>query len=334
MTVRRYWRWLLAVPLAAILLYLSLRGVDWHTVWHTIAGARWGFLAVGAAIMCGSLVLRSLRWRILLNAEGHLSVPAVFRATMAGYLGNAFLPARAGELIRTLVVNGWSSLSKTYILTTALCERLSDAIVLVLASSMILLGVNPKPRWMADVSRTTATLAVIGALAIAVAPHTEALCRAVLERIPLPAKLRGHFLKLTDQVLLGVRAFHHIGRFFSFAALTVAIWVSDTLGTMVSARALGLHFSFGVAILLIAAMGLASALPSTPGYVGIYQFVAVTVLVPFGVPKDLALAYILVAQAASYLVTAAVGLPCCLDIFLTMSGRTAPPPGLKSASVG
>jgi glycosyltransferase 2 family protein len=307
---RRFWSWLLAIPLAAILLYYSLRGVDWRTVWRTIAAAQWSFLMGSAALMSFSFFLRSLRWRILLNAEGRLSVPTVFRATMAGYLGNSFLPARAGELVRMFVISSQSSLSKTYVLTTALSERLMDAIALVLASSLVLLGVDPKPGWMADVSRTTATLSSLGAVAIAVMPHTEGLCRGLLKRIPLPTKLRGTLLALTDQVLLGVRAFHNPGRFFGFVAFTVIIWASDTVGTMIGARALAIHLSFRVALLLIAAMGLGSALPSTPGYVGIYQFVAVTVLVPFGISKDLALAYILVAQAMAYIVTVALGLPC------------------------
>jgi hypothetical protein len=36
----RAWSWTLSIPLAAFLLYLSLRGVDWKGVWRTIAGAR------------------------------------------------------------------------------------------------------------------------------------------------------------------------------------------------------------------------------------------------------------------------------------------------------
>jgi uncharacterized membrane protein YbhN (UPF0104 family) len=57
-----------------------------------------------------------------------------------------------------------------------------------------------------------------------------------------------------------------------------------------------------VAFLLMAGLGLGSALPSTPGYVGIYQFVAVRVLTPFGFSRTDAIAYILVAQALSYVV--------------------------------
>jgi uncharacterized protein (TIRG00374 family) len=314
----RLWSWILAIPLAAVLLYYSLRGVDWSGVWHTIAGARGGFVALAGCFTCFSFFQRAVRWRILLNAEAHLSLGQVFCANMSGYLGNAFLPARAGELVRTLIVSSRSSLSKTYVLTTALSERLMDVIALVLWSSIILLGVEPKPRWIADVSRTTAIVATLGALIIAVLPHTGSLCRAIIERVPVPQKLRELLLRLVDQVLLGMRAFHHLGRFLGFASLTVTIWVCDTLSVMICGRGLGLEMSFGVAMLLVTAMGLGSALPSTPGYVGIYQFVAVTVLVPFGFTKDAALAFILVAQAVGYVTVLLLGLPC---VYVLKRGR-------------
>jgi uncharacterized protein (TIRG00374 family) len=306
----RAWSWIVALPLAAFLLYWSLRGVDWKTVWRTIAGAHLEFLALASLCTSFSFFVRSLRWRILLNAEERLSIGAVFCATMAGYLGNAFLPARAGELVRTLVVSGRSKLSKTYVLTTALSERLMDVIALVLWSSLILLGVRPKPDWMAGVARTMAITAGLGAIAIAILPHTGALSQSLVSRAPLPPVLRERLLRLVDQVLLGMRAFHHVERFLGFAALTVVIWITDTVGMMFVARSLSLAMSFSVAMLLITALGLSSALPSTPGYVGIYQFVAVTVLVPLGIAKSPALAFILLTQAYGYVVTLLMGLPC------------------------
>ena len=325
----RAWSWILSVPLAAVLLYFSLRGVDWKGVWQTIAGARWGFLAAGCGCSCFSFFLRSLRWRILLNAEERLSVGVVFSANMAGYLGNSFLPARAGELVRTFAISARSSLSKTYVLTTALSERLMDAIALVLWSSLILLGAGAKPRWIEDLSRTTAMVAAAGALAIALLPHTESLCRNLLRRLALPSALRERLLRFADQVLLGVRAFHNVGRFLGFAVLTVAIWMTDAFGAILMAYGLHLHFSFTVAMLLLTGMGLGSALPSTPGYVGIYQFVAVTVLTPFGISRDAALAYILVAQASAYVVTLALGLP---SLYWIRAAPTASPRCTSSKS--
>jgi uncharacterized membrane protein YbhN (UPF0104 family) len=200
-------------------------------------------------------------------------------------------------------------LSKTYVLTTALGERLMDVIALVLWSSLVLLGVNPKPRWIEDLSRTMAIIAAAGAVVVMVLPHTGGLVENLLRRIPLPEGLRNRLLRLAEQILLGLRAFHNWGRFTGFVALTVVIWVSDACSVMVGTRALGLTVSFRVALLLLTGLGLGSALPSTPGYVGIYQFVAVTVLTPFGIGRDEALAYILVAQALASVVMLAFGLP-------------------------
>lgn len=76
----------------------------------------------------------------------------------------------------------------------------------------------------------------------------------------------------------------------------------DAASTVLGGSALGLAIPIPVAFLLIAGLGLGSALPSTPGYVGIYQFVAVSVLVPFGFSRTDAIAYILVAQALQYVV--------------------------------
>lgn len=306
---RNTWSWAISILLAALLLFLALRGVDWHAVAKTIVGARWEYVAMAAATTSCSFFLRAVRWRILLNAEGRLGITTVFCGNMAGYLGNSFLPARAGELVRSLLISRHGSLSKTYVLTTALAERLADVIALVLWSSLILLGgVNPKPRWITDISRTMVVVAGAGAVAIVVLPHTSRLVEAVLVRLPL-GRFRKPLLALAEQVLLGLRAFHQWSRFLGFAVLTVAIWLLDVLTSMNIGWALGLDLRFAVVLLLLTGLGLSSALPSTPGYVGIYQFVAVTLLAPFGVGRDDALAFILMLQALGYVMVLLYGLP-------------------------
>jgi len=301
--------WVLSFLISGVLLYYALRGVDWAGVWRTVAAAQWGYLAGAAAISSGSYFLRSLRWRILLNAEGNFDVGTVFWANMAGYLGNNFLPARAGELLRSVMVSTRSALSNTYVLTTALSERLMDVIALVLGASLVLLAVDPKPHWMETLSRTMAFVAAAGAVVIMVLPHTGTLLETILTRIPMPAGLRQRLLKLAGQILLGMRAFHDWTRFGGFVFLTLVIWAADSTSAVVAASGLGLHISFMVALLLLTGLGLGSALPSTPGYVGVYQFVAVTVLTPFGISRDAALAYILVIQVSGYFVVTLFGLP-------------------------
>jgi uncharacterized membrane protein YbhN (UPF0104 family) len=84
--------------------------------------------------------LRALRWRLLLSGGHQFGFLTVFSANMVGYLGNAFLPARAGEVVRSVMISPRGPLSKTYVLMTAAVERLSDAIALVPACSPALLS--------------------------------------------------------------------------------------------------------------------------------------------------------------------------------------------------
>jgi uncharacterized membrane protein YbhN (UPF0104 family) len=86
------------------------------------------------------------------------------------------------------------------------------------------------------------------------------------------------------------------------------VWWIDAVSAVLIATGMHLPLSFPVAMLLLAALGLGGSVPSTPGYVGIFQAVAVAVLPPFGFSKSDAIAYILVFQGLSYAVFVSWGL--------------------------
>ena len=291
-----------AALVAAVLLYYSLRGIEWREVGRTIAGADAGLLALTGAIASVTIFLRAIRWRILLNAEGHVSVATAFWATAAGLFGNNFLPARAGELIRTYIIAARCGLAKSYVLATALSERVADAIVLAVMSAVVLLVLPSPPGWFAGAARPIAILGLLGAAAIAVLPLLGPVGRAVIERAPLPGSLRPRLVAAMEHGLRGLRGFHHGRRLTGFLGLAVVIWVLDAAGTVIGGAALGLRIQPAAAFLLIAGLSVGSALPSTPGYVGIYQFVAVSVLTPFGFSRAEAIAFIVVTQALGYVV--------------------------------
>ncbi len=294
--------WVLSLSIAAILLYYSLRGIEWGRVWQIMCGARPEVIALALLIMTLALVLRALRWRVLLSANSAIPAPLAFWATAAGYFGNNVLPARAGEVVRTLIVSGRSGMSKAFVLTTAFSERVVDAIVLITISAVVLLTLREQPGWLAAAARPFAALGFAGVLAIALLPAFESFWFRFLARMPVPRRLRHHVEHALRQVLEGIRSFHNRGRLVRFLIYTAAIWTCDGLITVVIARSIGLAISLPVAFLLVAGMGLGSALPSTPGYVGIYQFVAVSILTPFGFSRTDAIAYILLFQVMNFAV--------------------------------
>jgi uncharacterized membrane protein YbhN (UPF0104 family) len=213
-----------------------------------------------------------------------------------------FLPARAGELVRTMMISGSSNLRKSFVLTTALAERMADAIALVLISAGVLVMLPSKPAWLAGAAKVFGVIGSCGVMAIVLIPKLERFWKHLMELLRLPASLQARIAGLLDGVCLGLRSFHDAGRVMAFVALTMIIWCMDAVSTVVGGAALGLTIDIGVAFLLIAGLGLGSAIPSTPGYVGVYQFIAVTILVPFGLSRTDAIAYILFSQATVYAV--------------------------------
>ncbi|MFL6415559.1 MAG: lysylphosphatidylglycerol synthase transmembrane domain-containing protein [Bryobacteraceae bacterium] len=292
--------WVIALILAGILLYFSLRGIDWAEVWRIVSRAYLPYVVLALLISTFSLFLRAFRWRILLQAQAPVPVSTAYWATSAGYFGNNFLPARAGELVRTMVVSSATGLGKTFVLTTALTERLADAIALVLISSIVLLTLPYRPGWFDNAARPFAILGFGGALAILIVPKLEKVWHGIVMRLPIPKAIGDKLADTLTHVHAGLRAFHDWTRLLGFLSLTLVIWFSDAASALIGMRALGMSTTLAVALLLITGLGLGSALPSTPGYVGIYQFVAVGVLVPFGFSKTNAIAYILLAQAMQY----------------------------------
>ena len=300
--------WIASLALAGGLLYYSLRGIEWARVWTTVRRAQPQEVALALVAISLALFLRSVRWRVLLTAEGRVTIPLAFWATSAGYLGNNVLPARAGEVVRTMMISSRSGMSRAFVLTTALSERVVDAIVLITISGTILLTIPKGPGWLADAAKPFAILGFFGVACIALVPAFESLWFRLLARMPVPHRLQDTVEHVLRQALQGIRSFHDRGRLLRFLTLTVVIWCLDGMTTVLSAHAIGLSIGLPLAFLLIAGLGLGSALPSTPGYVGIYQFVAVSVLTPFGLSRTDAIAYILFYQAVSYLVVLSWGL--------------------------
>ena len=81
---------------------------------------------------------------------------------------------------------------------------------------------------------------------------------------------------------------------FRLALLAAAVWLVDVMANMIGVQIIYRCLSLGHAL---AALGVSRAIASTPGHVGVYQWVGVSVLVPFGVARADSLVHVLIRQA-------------------------------------
>jgi uncharacterized protein (TIRG00374 family) len=304
----RYWKWIIAIALSAALLYLALRGVEWRRVGTIVVHCRIRYLMLSASCGALSYLVRALRWRVLLNAREKLTYTTVLWASSVGYLANNYLPARAGELVRTAMISSRSSLSKTYVFTTAMTERVIEFLILVLMASLLSLTLSQRPVWLMRLLLLT-TLGAVGAIAFfLLLPWADHARTGLVTHLPVSERMKDRLHDITESVTLALGALRDPLRLFQVCGATAIVWTLDATAGVILAHALGMNLLFAVAVLLSTGLAIGNILPATPGAVGIFQFAAVEVLTPFHYTQTEAIAYILVAQATAYVVVTALGL--------------------------
>jgi uncharacterized protein (TIRG00374 family) len=302
---KRVWRaarLVLGLALAAAFLVLAFRDIDWDQLAQVARGANPAVLL--AALLIGSINLgiRALRWHVLL-APGHPGpFPGTFWVVTVGYLGNNVLPMRAGDLGRSYLMGRRSGMGGSFALATTAAERVFDAIFLVVLGGLALQGHPALPPWL---SRGMVLLAVaaIGALfGLLLLPAVWGRVAAWAETQPrmagLVSRLRQRWL---DRFIEGLSSIRHLGRLAVFLILTCCIWSVDALTTVLVGAALGVQIPLLAAFVILAALGVSSAVPLTPGQVGVYQWVASSVAVSYGIAREPALLLAVALQVLNYL---------------------------------
>lgn len=300
---------LLSLFLAGLFLFLVLRDLDWYIFLNTIKNVEYGHLIIIFIWGTTTYFIRALRLRFLLANEKKLQIKNVFWANMAGYLGNNILPARAGELIRATYLARQNSISVSFAFAVGIVERIMDLIVLVIIGSLALSYTQNASSVFQNAMKVVFLVGLIGLTIIFILPRFK---KSVEPILALFSRLNSEYkVKIEDFIikfLNGLKPLHNFWHIMQFITLTGLIWAMDAFGLLMLSYILEMPLLLHQTFVLLAALGLSSAIPSTPGYVGVYQFVAVTVLVPFGVSKPNALAYILISQVINYLLVGFWGL--------------------------
>jgi uncharacterized membrane protein YbhN (UPF0104 family) len=110
--------------------------------------------------------------------------------------------------------------------------------------------------------------------------------------------------------------------------LTSIGWACWALAAWLVASALGIGVSPLELVFLTTVINLGAAIPSSPGFVGTFQWLCVSGMALFGVGQADALAFSIVMQAVWYVPTTVVGLA-----LLTHTGVTAWSPSQASADL-
>jgi len=251
---------------------------------------------------------------------------------MVGYLGNNFLPARAGEVLRSVLLSRRVGISVSYVFATALTERIGDLVAVAMMSLLAIVTLAATPSWLRLGATAIAIPGTVSLIALVALPRLTVPITGLVARLPLSERPALWLNTSLDRFLLGLTALQHVNQALSFLGLTGVIWIVDAMTALVIGHAFEITLTLPIALLLLAALGIASAIPSTPGSIGVLQFVAVTTLGPFGLSPSEAIVYIIGFQAVNIVVVVVWGLVGLWQLGKTKTGAlyVGGDPGLSS----
>jgi uncharacterized protein (TIRG00374 family) len=120
------------IVISAIALYLAFRHVPFAELIHYLATINyiWVFPSVFIVIIC--FVLRAMRWRIILESSRKISIQRAYHPMIIGFMMNCVLPGRVGELARPAILKKKENIAYATGLATVAAERVFDICLLVL----------------------------------------------------------------------------------------------------------------------------------------------------------------------------------------------------------
>jgi len=326
--VKLDWRAALGFVLSGVLLWLALRNVELREVGTVLRGANGPLFLLSAAVSTLIFPLRARRWQsILAPVAGPLPFGPLWRSTAIGMMVNNVVPARAGEVARAFALTREiPHVPFTTSLASLAVDRIFDAIVLL----ALMFGAMFSPAFPAGARLAGMTVqqfasvgmtGVVGLLAVcwlAVLMPTRviAIVRTVARRV-LP-RFEARLVAIAEQGLGGLAVLRDGTRFLAVLWWAVVHWLVHALALWIGFVAVGVEAPLSTALFLQGVLGFAVALPSSPGFVGVFELAAVTGLGVYGVPESLAMSWAIGHHVLSFIPITLIGVFYLLRLGITL----------------
>lgn len=324
------WQFWIGVLVSTFFLYFVLRKLDWGNFWLSLRTANYWWILPGVTVYFVAVWARAWRWHYLLKPIKAIKTSVMFPITCIGYMGNNIYPARAGEVLRAVILKRKEGVPISASLATIIVERIFDGVVMLafvfvnLAKLAELTGVSV-PIGNRDISiqdlAIWGSVAFFGALIIfllaAMFPKTTVrIGQWFIDRL-LPNRIRENASAVMHKFLGGLESLRSPFNVLMVFVTSVIIWLLETVKYWFVMHAFNFSVSFFTLMLMNGVVNLATTIPAAPGYLGTFDAPGIAVLQADGISKAVATGYTLVLHLALWVPITALG-----AYYLTREGIT------------
>ena len=309
MCAMKRWQFWVGLAISLVFMYLALRGLEFGEFWETLKEANYWWLLPGIGMYFLAVWVRAWRWHYLLRPIKAIPTRTMFPIVAIGYMGNNIYPARAGEILRAVVLKRNEEVPISASLATIIVERVYDGVVM-----LAFVFIN-----LAELTRLTGGSGLIGNISIqdvailgsgaffgallvfllaAMFPErTEKIVNLLVGRL-VPERFREKVLDVSGRFLGGLESLRSPREALMVFLTSVVIWLLETGKYYFVMYAFPFRVSFFALMLMNGIVNLATTIPSAPGYIGTFDAPGIAVLMAYGVEKALAAGYTIVLHVA------------------------------------
>ena len=266
------------------------------------------YLILSGLIYLSTFPLQTLRWRRMLMNYSGINFKDLFNSIVIGYVGNNIIPARGGELLRMEFASRKFTIDRITLFSSILMEKILDgiALIIILFICTYFIDKSLQSAWMKH-------LVVVVNLVFLITILLLFLLRIFGKKIIAlfsDSSGLGFMIKNKVSKIYAAIEFIRLDRnSFYILMLSLCIWFLEGLMFVVAIQAFDIDVNpFLVGFFALCVVNFGTIIPSSPGFIGVFQGFTLVALSVFNVSQDKALAVGLLINFSQYVTVLFLGI--------------------------
>ncbi len=284
--------------ISGIFLYFTFKEIDFREVWATLQNFNLYFTIWGVILFLLANVIRGYRWKLMLKPVKDVSALSCIAALFVDILGNNILPARLGDVWRSIAVKHKENVPVTTAFSSLIIERILDGMVILLGAFTGRWIFTEVPESMKKailylILGITATIMVFAIIYI-IHEHRYKNCDSKMAR-------------QVKKVISALRFLGNLKNTIYILLLSILSWAVEFYSYFYFLKAIGYHGPMSLALFVMVAVNIGVSIPSGPGYFGVFEYSTLLAFYAYGLPKEMGLTYAFITHALRYISGSVVG---------------------------
>ncbi len=325
------------VTISVIALYFAFRKVPFEDITEYMVSINYWWIIPSMLVALIAFIIRSLRWQLIVSSSKKIGFWHAFHPLMIGFMLNCILPARAGEVARPVILFKKDNVPFSTGFATVAAERVFDFLFLILFFVGVLTTVEIDPnldivfgkhhlnkQTLEMVFSGTIKLCLILILGIVLVSidATRKIINDIIMKVPdfliiFPLTFREGIKRKICKILVSI--VENIASGFSLVKdpknmvlcifYSFLVWLLNAFSYYVmSLGCPGINLSFSAMAASMVIICFFIALPSAPGFWGLWEAGGLFALTIFGIGSKDAAGFTLINHACQMLPVIIVGL--------------------------